>query len=380
MLKNSKKNRKLLFIIPSLEIGGGAERRVALLSKYLFEKYKINTLTFYDVTPKYNYRGRYYSLNLKRGSFKRILIPFKLFQYITKIKPDLIISFIDYTNFILIALKKIFRFKIPLISYVSGNPKMAFQNQLKYHNLLIRFIYPSKAVNRIITVSEDIKKDLIREYGIKKDKIKTIYNAIDVNRISKLSKNEIMNNNDVFRDQNLIKFITMGRLNHLKRHEYLIKAFIRVKRKVPNSKLIIIGNGPLELNLKNIVYIREMNDSIIFLGLVKNPFKYLASSDIFILTSLYEGFPNAILEAMMCGLPVISTNCETGPQEILKKGKYGILVDVNNMNELIKKMIEISKNKAQRLKYAYKAKQRARDFDIKTIIKQWEKIIDSLLY
>ena len=207
----------------------------------------------------------------------------------------------------------------------------------------------------------------------------TIYNGIDLEKINKMKKDKIENINDFFYNDEIFKFITIGRLVPLKGHKYLIEAFSRVKREVPNSKLFIIGDGPIKDQLKMMIQKKNLENDIFLLGLRENPFKFLANSDVFVFSSLYEGFPNVLLEAMACGLPIISTNCKTGPYEILDNGKYGFLVKVMNSIDLVEKMKLLAKDSSLLRKYSDLSFQRALFFDIEKVINIWnEKIEDSM--
>ena len=121
-----------------------------------------------------------------------------------------------------------------------------------------------------------------------------------------------------------------------------------------------------------------MENDILLLGFIKNPFKYLAKSDIFVLSSLYEGLPTVLIEALACGIPIISTDCQTGPKEILDKGKYGFLVETKNTEELIQEMIILAKDMEIRKKFSSLSKKRSEFFDLKKTLNQWNKTINDI--
>ena len=182
----------------------------------------------------------------------------------------------------------------------------------------------------------------------------------------------------------------------------MIKAFAKVKKVIPNAKLVILGEGELEGKLKQLTQKLDIKEDVYFLGFQKNPFKYISKSKVFVLSSLHEGFPNALAEAMACGIPVISTDCLSGPREILAPdevnksdieynlnyNRYGMLLPVcdGNFNlsnlSLTKEeemmadtIISLLKDKDLRNHFSKQAMIRIKDFDIKNIIKQWESII-----
>jgi len=163
----------------------------------------------------------------------------------------------------------------------------------------------------------------------------------------------------------------------VKGHDSLINSYLIVKNHLPNSKLIIIGDGPLRNELEQLIEKLALKDEVLLMGLRKNPYKYMAKSDIFVLSSKYEGFPIVLLEALACGLPIISTDCETGPREILDNGHYGLLVDKNNFDDLTNKMLLLAKNKDLMKKYSILSLERAQYFDFNHVSGKWIKFLET---
>ena len=381
-----KKN--ILIITESLIFGGGAQKFTSLIATGLSEKFNIFILTFDDHSDIYPFKGKYYSLRENLGLFVKVINslrmnqlirPIRIFKKIQSISPDIIISITDFTNVFTIITKLMFHIKIPLIISVRSNPILKYKKKNKIYNTLIRLLYPLKLVNNIVTVSKRIQKMLEKNYGIKKNKIKTIYNGIEIAKIRENKREEIREYKDILNKNNLIKFITVGRLIHIKGHKYLIEAFYNTKKEIPNSILLIIGDGPLRNELEKLILNKNMKDDIILLGMQKNPYKYLAQSDIFVLPSLLEGFPNVILEALACGLPIISTNCESGPNEILDNNKYGFLTKVGDSLEMSQKMIYLAKNKDLINKYSKLSLERADYFNQEKIMGEWINLIEYLI-
>lgn len=379
--------KKVLILIHALELGGGAERMASLLLKKFSKVYEPVLLTFNITNKSYPIAGKQFSLR-ENESFSRVLRTFKLnlsirpirlFSFIQKISPDIIISFMTQANLSLITTYILFRIKIPLIITVHTNPVRAYRSSQRYLNPLIKLLYPLKCVSKILTNSYGEKSILIRNYGIPTEKLEVVYNGVDLQEIKRLGEASLPDSDFFLNDKNFVKFITIGRLIELKGHKYLIQAFARVKKRILNAKLLIIGEGPLKHNLrKSIINVGCEND-IKILSLQRNPYKYLARSDIFVFSSMLEGFPRVLLEALACGVPIISTNCETGPREILADGKYGFMVEIMNPEDLADKMVLLSKNSHLRERYSNLSKQRAQDFDIDVLISKWIKLINSVI-
>jgi len=378
--------KKVLLLLQSLRYGGGAENVVSTLSRKLSSKYKFLILTIHDFKNIYPHNGIYYSLQENQGLLQKFLSFFKInliirnfriYMLIKSFSPDIIISFMELVNIYAIITKLFFRLKIPLIISVRCNPKMQFKDNMSYLNFLIKIFYPIKIVNRIVSNSKGVG-DILRDYyGIEAQKLKIINNGIDIENINNMKKDKISEYKELFYNKDLIKFITVGRLRVEKGHDYLIKAFSIVKKHLPNSRLIIIGDGPLRNELEQLIEKLALKDDVLLMGLRKNPYKYMANSDIFVFSSKYEGFPNVLLEALACGLPIISTDCETGPREILDNGKYGLLVKVMDINDLAEKMINLANNTPLLEDLSKLSIKRADHFNIKKSLKKWINLIEN---
>ena len=403
---------KIQFLINSLTSGGAEKVAITLFNELSkSDKYKIFFFTlekdkFYDLNRKIKYKNLS-NLNLKTNKLLKILlVPFLFLKYLIKTKktnPDVLVSFLEISNFINILTAKIL--KKPVIISERINPKLMFDNSTLYgkvHNFLIKFLYPK--ADKIIIVSKEIEEILIKHYNIPKEKIKTIYNPHYINKYQQLSNESEEKYKNIFKES--FVFINIGRLTEQKGQWFLIRAFRKVVDKYPKAKLIILGDGELKNKLQNLINKLNLQNNVYLLGLQKNPFKFLKHSDCFVLSSLWEGLPNTLIEALSLNLPVISTDCKTGPREILCPeldindkisypyyGKYGILTKplpremifksldekplIEEEKMLADLMIKMIEDEKLREKYS-NGVERARDFDVEKIIKEWEKIINRI--
>ena len=181
-------------------------------------------------------------------------------------------------------------------------------------------------------------------------------------------------------------FITIGRLDSGKNHKLMIDAIREI-----DANLYIIGEGELREELETQIEKLELENRVSLLGRQNNPYKYLSKADCFIFTSNYEGFPNVLVEALSCKLPVISSDCRSGPREILapksdisfqlKKSieiaKYGILVPINSKKELVEAMNLIIESESLRDSYIKKGKSRAESFNKNRILDKFLDVIKS---
>ena len=367
--------KKVLIITSSLTFSRGAPKVAAALTMSLSSKYNVSTLTFHHSDKLYPFKGTYFSLNEKSRFSHLINRLIKLYYAIKFISPDIIITFMSRTSFWLIPLKYIFNLNMPLIIDVTTNPNLHYKKRI-YGKFLVRYLFPLKKANAIVPVSKELKEIFNKDFKIPNNKIIPIYNSIDVEKIQKKAQEKVDDFEEVFNDKNIMKFITVGRLSGEKGHRYLIEAYSKVIKEIPNSRLFIIGEGTLRRQLEELITVKELKKYVILLGSVKYPYNYISRANIFVLPSLHEGLPYVLLEALACKTPIISTDCKTGPKEILENGEYGLLVNTADSNDLANKMIQLAKDKTAREVFSKISAQQVKIFDNKKFTDNWVNLIE----
>ena len=220
----------------------------------------------------------------------------------------------------------------------------------KFKNFFYKF--GLKLANGIIVNSIEFKKELKKRFNVDSN---CIYNPLNINEIKKLSKKKVKLN---FFKKDHLNIINIGRLENQKDHNTLINSINEIKKKI-KIKLLIIGNGSNQSELTKQIKKMNLKKNIKILNDITNPFPYLIKSDLFILTSLYEGLPNVLLEAISLNKFIISTNCPTGPAEILDNGRGGILVPLKKYKKISEKILFFKKNNHLRKKIAYNGYKKA---------------------
>ena len=340
--------------------------------------------------------------------FKILNRTYKILKIIKKFKPDLVITHHDDANIsvipTLLIVKYILKKDIKFHAFIHAgiveyNTKSYY---IKFIKFMIRHFY--KYFDKIYTVSQ-YNKELLEKYFNLQD-LDVFYLPVDINKYQELS-NEPLEEQYQNTFKNSFVFINIGRLTEAKGQWFLIRSFKEVVEKYPNAKLIILGEGELKEKLQDLINKLNLQNNVHLLGMQKNPFKFLKHSNCFVFPSLWEGLPNTVIEALSLNIPIISADCKTGPREILCPelnidnnidypyfGKYGILTKpfprmfiwedldekplIEEEKILFDLMIKMIEDENLKTRYS-NGLERAKDFDIGKISKEWEKLLGGTL-
>ena len=291
-----------------------------------------------------------------------IICSIKLFFITIKLKNSIIFSF--QGNFYAILVSIILGKKIIIRSNLSPDGWQSSYLKRKLFKFLL-----SKA-DKIIVNSVDFKKEMRKKFDINTI---TIFNPVNIKEINKLS---FFEKKIIFFDKKTINLISVGRLVQQKNQIEILLALIKLKKSIKDYRLLIIGYGPDKSYLENFINKNKLNKyvKIIF---VKNALKYIKMSDAYISSSKYEGLPNTLLEAAHLNKYIISSNCKTGPREIIKKYKNGELYNTGNTNELYLMLKKLKKKKLLSKKINFL--KNLSSFDHKVNLKKYLKTILKIL-
>ena len=187
-----------------------------------------------------------------------------------------------------------------------------------------------RIAHRRIGVSTGVIKDIVKLSGLPKKMFELIHNPVPT--FIEPSKNSIQHVEQLWSCPSGARIITVGSFKPQKNHKLLLKAFAKLK--IKDAKLMFVGKGEGREHLSILVEELGLADKIVFAGFQIDTIPFYLTADLFVLSSNYEGFGNVIVEALACGTPVVSTDCPSGPSEILKNGQFGGLVPVNDVNAL----------------------------------------------
>jgi glycosyltransferase involved in cell wall biosynthesis len=345
-IKYFKKPRpeKITLFVPTL-CGGGAERVMVYLANGFACRGFAVDLVLVEAKGPYlslvSEQVRVIDLNCGRALMSLI----GLVRYLKTERPHAIISTLDHANVMAIIAHTLTNGsqKILVRSPISLNALTLHQKDI--WTSMIRFLvkYFYHRAHHVIAVSKGAAQDLV-SLGIAENKVKTIYNpAITPDLVDKAQEPL---KHSWFTIEGLPVILGVGRLAPQKDFTTLIHAFANLNQQ-HSARLIILGEGEDRPKLESLVKSLGLDAQVSLPGFVDNPFSYMKHSSVFVLSSLYEGMPNALLQAMACGIPVVATDCPNGPREILEDGKWGRLVPVGDAEAMSKAILASLEGKTE---------------------------------
>lgn len=317
------KKTKVCLIGTSLS-GGGANKNQALISK-MFHQYGFETHNVIVVNSiSFDYAGELYNLGLHKSNsvLNRVKRFFLLRNYIKKHNFDFIIDFRDRSKFLQEFLVLYLIYTAPYIPTIRS---FHLEYYIPKNKLFASLIF--KKTYGIVTVSRALKVKVKEDYNFKN--VEAILNPLDLEHLSILSKENIS-----IQDKFIVAAGRMDKNEHLKQFDRLIETYAKSNLPLWNIKLILLGDGSDRSRLEILAKECKVAHNVIFKGFQKNPYAYFSKAEFLVLSSKNEGFPTVLNEALACGTPVVSFDCESGPNEIIEHEVNGLLVENQNFEAL----------------------------------------------
>lgn len=383
MGSNTKGKQKVSIFALSMG-SGGAEKVISILLKKLSLDYDVSLFLMFNVFHHPVPANVKVILASERPILtvfqKIILMPKVFFKYSRFLKQnniDVSISFLSIPNLIS-GLLKVFNNEVKVVISERAFPSIEYRSsKLRFYiyRIIIPWLY--NKVDVVFSNSKWINKDLKENFGVKKE-MKVVYNPIIFP--ANYKKFDI----DSFQR---LKLINVGRIYETKNQRLIIDSLGNLPAELEFT-MTFLGEGRMRKELEDLVSSKQMGNRISFLGNVHNVNDFLIDCDCYILSSNSEGFPNSLIEAMAIGLPVISTNCKSGPLEILNDdefaeiprgsfflAKYGILINVGDNIGLSKAIEYLASDRRILNEFSIKSRKRAQDFELDNIYKDFKKLI-----
>ena len=374
-----KARPNITFFLPSLE-PGGTERNVINLINNISNKYSPTLLLGKKEGDFVSNVKNAKIISLNANSSFMMLVG--LIRYLKRESPNIFVSAFPRINIISILAKMLSGSKTKIIitehsvfSFLPIIAKTFFRRlfAMVFMSYFAKFFYPK--ADGVICVSGGIYDDLLKIVrNIKNASV--IYNPIIDDKIYNLSNEKV--NEEWFYEKTTPIIIAVGRLVECKDYPTLLEAF-SILLQNRKAKLVILGRGPEKDYLLKLSENLKISKQVQFMGFKENPYKYMKNASVFVLSSSQEGFGNVIVEAMACGVPVISTDCPTGPAEIIEDKKNGLLVRVGDYEDLAKKILYVLDNPEVAKNLSINGEKRAKDFLISSSVASYENVFDKVI-
>ena len=264
----------------------------------------------------------------------------KLISYLQQEQPQALLSSLHYSTDIAVLAKRFSGVSTKVVvreaNHLSTEVRNSRNLKERLASLATRLIYPW--ADGIVAVSEGVAKDLAHITNLPRSRIRVIYNPTVTPEL--LNKSQEPLDHPWFKEGEPPVILAVGRLEPQKDFPTLIRAFAKVQ-KLQSARLMILGSGKEQASLNQLVQELDVEKDIAMPGFAKNPYNYMRKAAVFVLSSAWEGLPNALIEAMALGTPVVATNCPSGPEEILDRGKYGKLVSVGDEDKMAEAILSV---------------------------------------
>jgi len=361
---------KVTQIIHSLNPGGlenGIINLVNNMDDFKFENTICCLTQGGDFEKRLNKNIKVSKMFKKPGNDYQLYI--KLIKYLKEIKPT-IVHTRNWAGMDGIIAAKMAR--VPIIIHGEHGFEITDLTGQNKKRKFIRKLVLSTIVDKIVTVSKNLKNRLINEIKIKPEKIIHIPNGVDTNKFN-IYRKEFTRKKFGFKKEDFIIGI-VARLDPIKNHKTLISAFKEIVTIHPNTNLIIVGDGPLRNKLENQTYQLGIKNKIIFMGERSDVPEILRTFDVFVLPSLNEGMSNTILEAMATGIPVIALNVGGNPELVINR-ETGFLFPTNDVESLVQKIKTYILHPELKQKHGYNARKRAEEkFSLDQMVQRYEEL------
>ena len=365
---------------------GGEERVLLNVLKNLVElnydvdllitwNHKENNLFENEIPKKVNYEFLFNNYDGKSKIIKEIYRLWAKLTYLKKVekiikekKYDIVIDYssnlLKYNNLDI---------KVPVFAWIHFS--LTFGEKLSADKIE-KYKKQYKKYDKILAICDTMRDEFVEILGIEKNKVELIYNPIDLEAIRK--KAETIDK----KYENYLKqdyFLQVSRLTEQKQHEHLVDIYYKLKQQGIKEKLYFIGNGEKIELIKQKIREYNLENDVVLLGQIENPYPFFKNAKLFVHTAKYEGLPTVLLESLTLGTPVVAYDCPTGPKDILgQNSEYGKLIPLNDKDTFVKEVYELMKNDEKYENYRKISLVRADDFSLQNNKAKLQALIENI--
>lgn len=332
-----------------------------------------NNLFENEIPKKVNYEFLFDNYNGKSKIIKEIYRLRTKTTYLKKVekiieekKYDVII---DYSSNLL--KYKNFDIKVPIFAWIHFS--LTFGEKLSGEKVE-KYKKQYKKYDKILTICDTMRDEFVEILGMDKTKVELVYNPINLEIIRKKAEDVNPKYGNYLKED---YFLQVSRLTQQKQPEHLVDIYYKLKERGIKEKLYFIGNGEKVKLIKQKIKEYNLEDDIILLGQIENPYPFFKNAKLFLHTAKYEGLPTVLLESLVFGTPVVAYDCPTGPKDILgKNSEYGELIPLNDKDTFVKRVYELIDNNEKYENYKKMSLIRANDFSMETNKLKLKKLVE----
>lgn len=332
-----------------------------------------NNLFENEIPKKVNYEFLFDNYNGKSKIIKEIYRLRTKTTYLKKVekiieekKYDVII---DYSSNLL--KYKNFDIKVPVFAWIHFS--LTFGEKLSGEKVE-KYKKQYKKYDKILTICDTMRDEFVEILGMDKTKVELVYNPINLEIIRKKAEDVNPKYGNYLKED---YFLQVSRLTQQKQPEHLVDIYYKLKQRGIKEKLYFIGNGEKVKLIRQKIKEYNLEDDIILLGQIENPYPFFKNAKLFLHTAKYEGLPTVLLESLAFGTPVVAYDCPTGPKDILgKNSEYGELIPLNDKDTFVKRVYELIDNNEKYENYKKMSLIRANDFSMETNKLKLKKLVE----
>ena len=376
---------KVLVLHGHLSMGGEERVLLSVLKNLVELNYDVDLLITWnhgennlfenEIPEKVNYKFLFDNYNGKNKLIKEIYRIRAKTTYLKKVekiikenKYDVIIDYssnlLKYNNFDI---------KVPVFAWIHFS--LTFGEKLSADKIE-KYKKQYKKYNKILAICDTMRDEFVEILGMDKNKVELVYNPIDLEAIRKKAEN-IDKNHENYLKQDY--FLQVSRLTEQKQPEHLVDIYYKLKQRGIKEKLYFIGNGEKVELIKQKIKEYKLENDVILLGQIENPYPFFKNAKLFVHTGKYEGLPTVLLESLAFGTPVVAYDCPTGPKDILgKNSEYGELIPLNDKDTFVEKVYELMNKNEKYENYRKLSLVRANDFSMESNKAKLKELIENI--